>query len=132
MTDPRRRPVAVERIITDTVRKQMARRADRDRSHYLPDIPFGVVRRARQATCGGPTLLQAIGLQLLCGQQNGQVTLSPRLCEALGYQPAALRHELTRLQEAGLIRWDSAPGKRRTITLLDGDYLAWLGNRRRP
>ena len=122
----------MEPIVTDTLRRQMARRTDRDRSHYLPDIPFAVVRRARQATCGGPTLLQAIGLQLLCGQQNGQVTLSPSLCESLGYKPATLRHELTRLQEAGLIDWDSAPGKRRTITLLDEEYLAWLGNPRRP
>jgi hypothetical protein len=126
------RPVLEERVVTDTLRKQMARQADRDRGHYLPDIPFSVVRRAWEATCGGPTLLQAIALQLLCGQQNGQITLSPHLCEALGYKQAALRHALTRLEEAELIRWESAPGKRRTITLLDEEYLAWLGNRRRP
>jgi len=93
---------------------------------FLPGIPLPVANRAQEAaTATGVTLLLLVGLTLkLTGKAT--VRLKPSVIESAGLSAYQVRRALKELEAAGLVRAKTTRGKRREITLIDEEYLAWL------
>ena len=93
---------------------------------FLPGAPLPVVKRAQEAaTATGVTLLLLVGLVVkLTGDST--VRLKPSILDQAGLSAGQVKRGAGDLANAGLIRVTSAPGKRREITLIDAEYLAWL------
>jgi hypothetical protein len=93
---------------------------------YLPAIPLSVAKRAQEAaTSTGVTFILLVGLVVkLTGKPT--VRIRPSLLEQSGLSNDQARRAAGALSEAGLIRVNAAPGKRRKVTLTDAEYLNWL------
>lgn len=101
-------------------------RLEKAKGLFLPSVPLSVAKRAQEAaTATGVTLLLLVGLVVkLTGKPV--VRIGPGAMAQAGLSEGQVKRAVSGLVEAGLIRVTSAPGKRREITLLDAEYLAWL------
>jgi len=107
------------------------RRLAQGKKLFLPGIPLPVAKRAQEAaTATGVTLLLLVGLAVkLTGKST--VRLKPSVIESAGLSAYQVRRALKELEAERLVRAHAARGKRREITLIDEQYLAWLHDTRR-
>ena len=115
--------VRAPNLILDPIAEKRLARA---KELFMPSIPLAVVKRAQEAaTATGVTLLLLIGLVIkLTGKAT--VRLKPSLIKSAGLSAYQTRRTIKKLEAAGLVRSHSVRGKRREITLIDEEYLAWL------
>jgi hypothetical protein len=105
------------------------KRLDRAKALYTPRVPLSVVKRAHQAASatGVTYLLLAVLTAKLTG--NLSVRLRPVLLEQAGLGEGQAKRAAAALASVGVIAINSAPGKRREITLTDGELVHWLRTR---
>ncbi len=93
---------------------------------YVPSLPLGAIRRAQEAASGpGVTFLLLVALVATLTRRD-TVRINPALSKQAGLGEDQTKRAAGALAEAGLIAIASAPGRRREITLLDGEVLARL------
>lgn len=93
---------------------------------FTPSMPLNVIKRAQEAaTATGVTLLLVVGLAAKL-THSARVRIKPALLEQVGLSEDQAKRAAAALSEGGLIEVNSAPGRRREITIIDSDLLQWL------
>lgn len=103
------------------------RRSQRERTggRFLPGLPAETCARCMAISATAVVLLQVIGMQVRL-HKSVTVPLSPATTRLFGIPHRTARRTLRRLEKAGLITLEVKPGRSPTVTLIAGDYTAWL------
>jgi len=101
-------------------------RIARAKALHLPGLPLSVAKRAQEAaTSTGVLLILLVGLVVkLTGKPV--VKIKSTLLRQSGLSEDQLKRAVCALSKVEMVSVNSGPGRRREITLIDEEYLAWL------